>query len=194
MGMGIFTANGVLRENYWHSGQMSGWSIGRQGYLVMSHFGYAFALYARTKEDVTLTWIKHLRLDVRKACKQSLKVLSGDPQELTKQREPVGFPIVKKPVEQIAAMEDSNNEDETNGILCMYCSSIVTKSETTTEIENQGFEVCDACQRSMDEADSQVVTPEQIKKAGMFDRFLFWFFVAFLVLAALSFLSGRGFR
>ena len=34
-GMGVFTANAVIREHHWDAGPVSGWSINRRGYLGM---------------------------------------------------------------------------------------------------------------------------------------------------------------
>lgn len=76
LGMGAFTANSVIRENYWHRGAYSGWSMGRRGYLTMPMFGYAFALFARARGEERPAWARELRLDVRSAFKQAVRFLS----------------------------------------------------------------------------------------------------------------------
>lgn len=77
LGMGVFTANSVIRENYWHAGQISGWSIGRRGYLTMVDYGYAFARFSRARHDDGKTWVRELRLDVRTAYKQAMRYLAA---------------------------------------------------------------------------------------------------------------------
>lgn len=71
LGLGLFSANSVIRENYWDAGAVSGWSIGRRGYLTMSAFGYALALFARTRGEMEPDWANGLRADVRSAFKQA---------------------------------------------------------------------------------------------------------------------------
>jgi hypothetical protein len=80
LGLGIFTANSVLRENYWHAGAVSGWSMGRSGYLTMPMYGYALSLFAWMRGEAHPSWAKELRLDVRSAFKDGLRFLeeTGD--------------------------------------------------------------------------------------------------------------------
>lgn len=75
LGLGIFTANAVIHESYWHQGQWSGWSIGRQGYMSMDMYGYAFALYALSRSEPKPQWASHLRLDVRSSMKKGLRFI-----------------------------------------------------------------------------------------------------------------------
>ena len=51
LGLGIFPANSISMESNWNSGQMSGWSVGRQGYLTINMYGYALALFALAREN-----------------------------------------------------------------------------------------------------------------------------------------------
>ncbi len=74
-GMGVFTANSVIREHYWHAGQVSGWDIGRRGYLGMPDYGYAFARFARARSEDGSAWARELRLDVRSAFRQAMRFL-----------------------------------------------------------------------------------------------------------------------
>src|SRR5262249_54398499 len=80
LGLGIFTANSVLREHYWDAGAVSGWSMGRSGYLTMAMYGYALSLFAWMRGEVQPSWAKELRLDVRSAFKEGLRFLeeTGD--------------------------------------------------------------------------------------------------------------------
>jgi hypothetical protein len=77
-GMGVFTANSVIREHYWHAGQISGWSMGRRGYLGMPVYGYAFARFARARGEDGSAWARELRLDVRSAFKQAMRFLAEE--------------------------------------------------------------------------------------------------------------------
>jgi hypothetical protein len=74
-GMGIFTANSVIRERNWRGGGMEGWSIGKLGYLTAPMYAYAFALFAWARGEHAPAWAKHLRLDVRSPLKKNLRYL-----------------------------------------------------------------------------------------------------------------------
>jgi hypothetical protein len=78
LGLGVFTANSVIRERHWQAGNVAGWSIGRRGYLGMPEYGYAFALFARARGEDGAAWSRELRLDVRTAFKQSMRFLSAE--------------------------------------------------------------------------------------------------------------------
>jgi hypothetical protein len=77
-GLGVFTANSVIREQYWQDGQYAGWRIGRRGYLTMPVFGYALALFARTRGEDGSAWSGELRPDVCVAFKKSMRFLSAE--------------------------------------------------------------------------------------------------------------------
>lgn len=77
-GMGVFTANSVIREHYWHAGQVSGWSMGRMGYLGMHVYGYALARFARARGEDGAQWAQELRLDVRSAFRQAMRFLAAE--------------------------------------------------------------------------------------------------------------------
>ena len=79
MGLGVFTANALITESNWRGAGESGWSVGRQGYLTGPEFGFAFALWARERNELRPTWLRHLRLDVRSACKQGMRFLQKCP-------------------------------------------------------------------------------------------------------------------
>jgi hypothetical protein len=81
LGLGIFTANSVIREKNWLTGNMEGWSVSRRGYLGMPEFGYAFALFARARGEDGKPWSRELRLDVRSAFNQAMRFLSQQPSE-----------------------------------------------------------------------------------------------------------------
>jgi hypothetical protein len=77
MGLGVITANATIRESYWQSGNWAGWSIGRQGYLLQTVYGYALALFARARGEAKPAWLGHLRPDVRVPCRQGIRYLAG---------------------------------------------------------------------------------------------------------------------
>ncbi|QDT94347.1 zinc metalloprotease [Gimesia algae] len=76
LGLGLFSANAVMQEHYWNDGPLSGWSMGRQGYLSMEMFGYAFALFGIARGEIAPKWLSQLRLDVRSACKQGMRYIT----------------------------------------------------------------------------------------------------------------------
>jgi hypothetical protein len=77
-GMGILTANSVIREQSWQDGPYAGWKIGRRGYLGMPIYGYALALFARSRGEDGLEWSGELRPDVRSAFTQSMRFLADE--------------------------------------------------------------------------------------------------------------------
>lgn len=76
LGMGIFTANSVLREKSWVAGAWSGWTMGRSGYLSMPMYGYALALFAWVRREPNIEWADELRPDVRSAFDEGQKYLA----------------------------------------------------------------------------------------------------------------------
>lgn len=76
LGLGIFTANATIRDRAWTHGQLTGWSIGRQGYMSQRMYGYALALFAQARGETQSAWAKHLRLDVRSAFKKGRRYLA----------------------------------------------------------------------------------------------------------------------
>lgn len=78
LGLGVITANSVIREAYLRVGEYSGWQVGRRGYLTMPIYGYALALFAQARGDDGAGWSRELRPDVRSAFNQSMRVLAAD--------------------------------------------------------------------------------------------------------------------
>ncbi len=76
LGLGIITANATIREAYWTAGNVSGWQIGRQGYLTQTMYGYALALFAGARGEAKPGWLKRLRPDVRVPCQQGIRFLA----------------------------------------------------------------------------------------------------------------------
>jgi HEAT repeat protein len=66
LGLGIFSANSVIRETSVHDGALYAcWSIGKQGYLSERLYGYALAVFAHVRGEEAPAWAKYLRLNVR---------------------------------------------------------------------------------------------------------------------------------
>jgi hypothetical protein len=78
LGLGVFTANSVIREHSWFEGGYSGWSISRRGYLGMAAYGYAFAKFARCRSETWPDWADELRPDVHSAFKQAMRFLHAE--------------------------------------------------------------------------------------------------------------------
>ncbi len=60
-GMGVFTANSSLRDRATDYGNWSHWSISRTGYLVDAVLGYALALFAFVRDEMSPSWARFLR-------------------------------------------------------------------------------------------------------------------------------------
>ncbi|MGL6074438.1 MAG: SMI1/KNR4 family protein [Fimbriiglobus sp.] len=75
-GLGLFTANSVLRER--ESKITLGTFVHSYGYLTMPTFGYALAKFARLRGEDKPKWVRELRPDVRLAFHQAKKFLSCD--------------------------------------------------------------------------------------------------------------------
>ena len=75
LGLGIFAANSVMYENYWTTGQLSYWQMGKQGYLPARIFGYAFALFCYMRREDVPDWLKFLRLDAANALQAGQRYL-----------------------------------------------------------------------------------------------------------------------
>src|SRR5262245_36042514 len=111
-GLGIFTANAMIRESTWRGAGSSGWSVGRQGYLTGPEYGYAFALLARERGETSPEWLNHLRLDVRSACKQGLRFLekSNDSQFLKPVNFVDDFPQKQRAAAPVRELRESDDD------------------------------------------------------------------------------------
>jgi uncharacterized protein YjbI with pentapeptide repeats len=109
LGMGVFTANSVIREHYWHAGAVAGWSMGRRGYLSMPMYGYALARFARTRAEEDPPWAKHLRADVHSAFTKSCRLLAAPAQAVPA---PVLAPVTPHPQERQSSEPDDSAPDD----------------------------------------------------------------------------------
>jgi HEAT repeat protein len=76
LGLGVFTANSVMRESYTRGGGWYTWLIGSRGYLSERSFGYALALFAWIRGEDGSAWENHLRPHARAIMRDSLTYLS----------------------------------------------------------------------------------------------------------------------
>jgi hypothetical protein len=76
LGLGIFAANSAMHEHYWTTGTMTGWVIGKQGYLPARVFGYAFALFCFMRQEEIPSWVSLLRLDASAPFREGLRYLN----------------------------------------------------------------------------------------------------------------------
>jgi Pentapeptide repeats (8 copies) len=93
LGMGVITANSVIREKYWDAGTFSSWSIARQGYLTMPMYGYALALFARARGEHQPSWERHLRGDVLSAFRKARRFLAEPRCNTLPSVTPLPFPL-----------------------------------------------------------------------------------------------------
>jgi hypothetical protein len=82
LGLGIFGCNATIQDRAWSDGTWAGWSTSRSGYLDQRMFGYAMALFARTREESKPNWLKHVRADVRSVFKQAMCFLEAKPKSV----------------------------------------------------------------------------------------------------------------
>jgi tetratricopeptide (TPR) repeat protein len=76
-GLGVFVANSAIREVNWRTGNVEGFSLGRQGYLNLPEYAYALALYCRARGENRPKWAKYLRPDLRWLFKIESKLLAS---------------------------------------------------------------------------------------------------------------------
>jgi uncharacterized protein YjbI with pentapeptide repeats len=113
LGFGVITANAVIQESYWHAGAISGWSMGRMGYLTMPIYGYALALFARARGEEQPTWAQHLRPDVLTEFRKAQRFLA----EAKHPTELCGPPKSSKATESRLEPGDANHKEEETAAL-----------------------------------------------------------------------------
>ena len=76
LGLGVFTANSIIRESQYRWGPVWSWSISRQGYLSPEVVGYALALFAFMRGEESPDWAKHLACGPREYFSRGLRFLA----------------------------------------------------------------------------------------------------------------------
>lgn len=82
LGLGVFSANAVIRESYKRGSLLYIWSISKNGYFSEDMYGYSLALFAWIRRERKPDWRTHLRPNVRRIFEKSLNYLykTGDTQ------------------------------------------------------------------------------------------------------------------
>lgn len=75
LGLGIFGANGTVRETAWRNAHASYSQVSRQGYLSSLQLGYALGVFAYVRGENNPKWVKHLRPDAGVTMKAALGYL-----------------------------------------------------------------------------------------------------------------------
>lgn len=181
LGFGVFTSNSSLFYGTGRNGYAGG-SVGRQGYLSMHMYGYAWALFASIRGEDGSNWKPHLRADVRDACQKSQKWLIDQGGFEYKTPTTVGM----KPRPAYDQIERNGKEVvRENKPRCSYCNARLPLDYDTG--------VCDECNESMEVNRREL---QEDAKADERDRrfavplFLFSLSVIFLLLCY-AILSGR---
>ncbi len=74
-GFGIFSANSTVFDNSWTDGSWTGWSMRKRGILSSQTMGYALALLAKARNDMSPPWASDLRFDAQEIFVKSIKFL-----------------------------------------------------------------------------------------------------------------------
>jgi len=145
LGLGVITANASLRETHTRQGRWLDWQVYRHGYLTMAMYGYALALYAKIRDEVSPEWPRHLRPDVRQAYHQSLRYLDrvGLPElrkiQRTRARPSLGEHLSLDDQEVDPDLTEEDIADDT--AICTFCGI------TLPHLAADG--VCTECQDSI---------------------------------------------
>ncbi|HMO37260.1 MAG TPA: hypothetical protein PKA06_14575 [Gemmatales bacterium] len=169
-GVGVVLANYSLHEQYWHQHHYGDWIIGRNTHLSMNEFGYAFGLLARVREEEKPSWLSHLRLDIRKACKKTMNWLEHQPplQNLT------SVPYPENPVKDSNHFKPSDTDRA-----CVYCDEPIHESVSRTHSR-----VCANCQASIEESDAEHSSSASIEFSKLSEAYT-WAIIAVVVLACI---------
>ena len=76
LGLGIFTANTLLRRHAWTDGNYEGWRVQRKGYISPEMAGWALARFCWERGEQDPRWVRHLSTDPREYLKMGLRYLA----------------------------------------------------------------------------------------------------------------------
>lgn len=149
LGLGVISANSVIRESNWQAGNSYGWSMKRQGYFTMPMFGYALALFTRDREEDRPAWVRELRGDVRAAFDQSVRYLErgGDGEGIEPDDRAAwekDLPVLSFP----ATKRGGQARSTTRKPRCRHCGAKLKLRGTSTEY-------CSRCKRQLRKADAE---------------------------------------
>lgn len=77
VGLGVITANAVIREKNLRYGRYYAWSVSRVGYLTMPAYGYALAKFAQARGEQQPEWAKDLRPDMQAEFAAATRLLTA---------------------------------------------------------------------------------------------------------------------
>jgi len=135
LGMGVITANAVLRETYYSTGAVSSWNMSRRGYLSMAVYGYAHALFARWRGERDPDWARALRPDVRDAFDKAMVYLDQNDASTPSSRE-LNDDRKHGPVSLNLVAADSSEEDQGEEVadgttVCASCGALIATREAS---------------------------------------------------------------
>jgi hypothetical protein len=192
LGLGVFTANSVIREDNWIAGHVSGWSMKRQGYLTMPMFGYAFALFARDRDEGDPSWASELRKDVRASFEQSLRYLDvchdkDDESTPTDNGGPKALPPTLKSNTGRISNRKTKGQTRVDRVRCTYCGRKLRARELAkSRRESDGLNVCSRCTDTSDSNDDEHLVQQDLDADVTRARQLYrWGFYAAIVTVAL---------
>ncbi|MEX0704512.1 MAG: hypothetical protein WD069_20590 [Planctomycetales bacterium] len=194
LGMGVFTANAVLREDYWHAGVVSGWSMSRRGYLDMPAYGYAFARFARARSEDGSDWSGELRLDVRAAFHAAMRFLAVEelgPSAGGRDREantgaarhgedPPDHGQSSDDREESSETEDGDEEVREQTRCCRYCGCELDVEDTVSPMTSNEFEpprTCAECHESIGQNRRALVEEAECEASRRPMRLFVWVLV-----------------
>ena len=213
LGFGALSGNSVLRDESWYEGNASRWQIRRAGYLTMTMYGYALAVFATLRNESPQTWKPRLRLDVRNAFMKSImyfqqhglpdlsKVISTDARpalhfEESSKREP---PPKRSLRHGCYDDEDDVDEEFREEVDYQYCESTEDDDEEAATgtadscvycgapaLRIDPLPLCVECLGSITENETELEQQGTQGSSG-FPMFVVWFFVLGGAIIALIF-------
>lgn len=156
MGYGIIVANTTLYERTDGLGAYRYRQSGRQGYMSMSMFGYALALFARLRNDDGHEWRRYMRADVRDAFNHSLRFFQRH-----------GLPdlsnIPNEFIAPILTLESTPQPPQTAALASLYAYSVDPETpEDETDYPPDQAEPADEINQAALTADQASVAPPEV--------------------------------
>jgi hypothetical protein len=182
LGLGVITANSVVRETSWSAGVWSGWSVGRRGYLTMQMYGYALALFAHLRDETRPDWAKHLRPDVRAAFKLSQLWIANEG-SLPRTAGPKS-PFDDPPNQEGHTVESAEAEQDSETPRCSFCGSSSDVADTDSG------QMCSECRDSVVTNLEALVEEGEGDAIGIYGRTMVRT-LAIIIAIAFLFLIGR---
>jgi hypothetical protein len=182
LGLGVITANSVIRESSWSAGAWSGWSVGRRGYLTMQMYGYALAVFAHLRDETEPEWAIHLRADVRSAFRLGRNWIQNEGGLSANRSLAAEFVRQASPEPDAPESVDGVDDDTPR---CAFCGSTEDVAET------ESGRMCHTCRESVETNAAALEAAQNQRDAeGVYARACV-FVVGGLAAAGLLFMIGR---